>query len=102
MIDFYETQIKYHQDLNKNKLFNYILQSVETERNILILEKLSKLISSRKSLPILYTYDSILFDVHPEDGNELILEIKKVMESDGFPTDVEIGDNYKDMVKVEL
>jgi hypothetical protein len=95
-------KLTFDKDLNKNKVFNYILQSVETERNILILEKLSKLISSRKSLPILYTYDSILFDVHPEDGNELILEIKKVMESDGFPTDVEIGDNYKDMVKVEL
>ena len=95
-------KLTFDKDLNKNKVFNYILQSVETERNILILEKLSKLISSHKSLPILYTYDSILFDVHPEDGNELILEIKKVMESDGFPTDVEIGDNYKDMVKVEL
>ena len=95
-------KLTFDKDLNKNKVFNYILQSVETERNILILEKLSKLISSRKSLPILYTYDSILFDVHSEDGNELILEIKKVMESDGFPTDVEIGDNYKDMVKVEL
>lgn len=95
-------KLTFDKDLNKNKIFNYILQSVETERNILILEKLSKMISSRKSLPILYTYDSILFDVHPEDGNELILEIKKVMESDGFPTDVEIGDNYKDMVKVKL
>ena len=95
-------KLTFDKDLNKNKVFNYILQSVETERNILILEKLSKMISSRKSLPILYTYDSILFDVHPEDGNELILEIKKVMESDGFPTDVEIGDNYKDMVKVKL
>ncbi len=56
----------------------------------------------RKSLPILYTYDSILFDVDPSDGDEYILEIKKVMESDGFPTDVEIGDNYKDMVKTNL
>lgn len=92
----------YDSDLNKNKLFNYILQAVETERNILILEKLSQLGLSQKSLPILYTYDSILFDVHPEDGLGYILEIKKVMESDGFPTDIEIGDNYKDMVKVNL
>ena len=92
----------YNSDLNKNKLFNYILQAVETERNILILEKLSNMRHSHKSLPILYTYDSILFDVDPSDGLEYILEIKKVMESDGFPTDIEIGDNYKDMVKVNL
>ena len=92
----------YSSDLNKNKLFNYILQSVETERNILILEKLSKMRLSQKSLPILYTYDSILFDVHPEDGIDYIMKIKNVMESDGFPTDVEFGDNYKDMVKVKV
>ena len=95
-------KLVYDSDLNKNKLFNYILQAVETERNILILEKLSQLGLSQKSLPILYTYDSILFDVHPEDGLGYILEIKKVMESDGFPTDIEIGDNYKNMVKVNL
>ena len=92
----------FNQELNKNKLFNYILQSVETERNILILEKLSQLRLSQKSLPILYTYDSILFDVHPEDGIDYIMKIKNVMESDGFPTDVEFGDNYKDMVKVKV
>lgn len=95
-------KIELNDSLNKNKLFNYILQSVETERNILILEKLSNMIKSQKSLPILYTYDSILFDVDPSDGIEYILQIKKVMESDGFPTDIEIGDNYKDMVKVNL
>lgn len=95
-------KIEINDSLNKNKLFNYILQSVETERNILILEKLSNMIKSQKSLPILYTYDSILFDVDPSDGIEYILQIKKVMESDGFPTDIEIGDNYKDMVKVNL
>jgi hypothetical protein len=95
-------KLVYNSDLNKNKLFNYILQAVETERNILILEKLSNMRQSQKSLPILYTYDSILFDVDPSDGLEYILEIKKVMESDGFPTDIEIGDNYKDMVKVNL
>ena len=95
-------KIEIIDSLNKNKLFNYILQAVETERNILILDKLSNMRHDRKSLPILYTYDSILFDVDPSDGDEYILEIKKVMESDGFPTDVEIGDNYKDMVKTNL
>lgn len=95
-------KIEIIESLNKNKLFNYILQAVETERNILILDKLSNMRQDKKSLPILYTYDSILFDVDPSDGDEYILEIKKVMESDGFPTDVEIGDNYKDMVKTNL
>ena len=88
------------EDLNKNKLFNYILQSVETERNILILEKLFQLKLTQKSLPILYTYDSILFDVHVDDGVDYIKKVKQVMELDGFPTDVEVGDNYGNMVRV--
>jgi len=95
-------KIKYHQDLNKNKLFNYILQSVETERNILILEKLFQLKLTQKSLPILYTYDSILFDVHEDDGINYIKKVKEVMELDGFPTDVEVGDNYGNMVRVRI
>lgn len=97
-----QRKLVFHKDLNKNKLFNYILQSVETERNILILEKLSNMIQSEKSLPILYTYDSILFDVHPEDGIDYINKIKQVMEADGFPVETEVGDNYKDMVKVTI
>jgi hypothetical protein len=92
----------FNQDLNKNKLFNYILQSVETERNILILEKLFQLKLTQNSLPILYTYDSILFDVHEDDGIDYIKKIKAVMESDGFPTEVEVGDNYGNMVKLVI
>ena len=92
----------FNDDLNKNKLFNYILQSVETERNILILEKLFQLKLTQKSLPILYTYDSILFDVHEDDGIDYIKKVKEVMELDGFPTDVEVGDNYGNMVRVTI
>ena len=90
----------YNEDLNKNKLFNYILQSVETERNILILEKLFQLKLTQKSLPILYTYDSILFDVHEDDGIDYIKKVKEVMELDGFPTEVEVGNNYGNMVRI--
>ena len=90
----------YNEDLNKNKLFNYILQSVETERNILILEKLFQLKLTQKSLPILYTYDSLLFDVHEDDGIDYIKKVKEVMELDGFPTEVEVGDNYGNMVRI--
>ncbi len=94
-------KIEINDSLNKNKLFNYILQAVETERNILILDKLHRLDMGQQSIPILYTYDSILFDVHPDDEND-ILEVKKVMEMDGFPTELEIGVNYGNMVKSNI
>jgi len=94
-------KIKWSDDLNKNKLFNYILQSVETERNIIIIDKLSRL-TDKKSKPVLYTYDSILFDIHPDDGIDYVKTVMSIMQIGGYPTDVEVGDNYKDMVKVSI
>jgi len=96
----FKRKIQFSSHLNKNKLFNYILQSVETERNIIILDKLSKL-NPNYSLPILYTYDSILFDVNSDDVN-YISEVKSIMEKDGFPVGVEVGENYKEMVTTHI
>jgi len=96
----FKRKIVFSDDLNKNKLFNYILQSVETERNIIILDKLSK-IKTNGSLPILYTYDSILFDVRSDDST-YISEVKSIMEKDGFPVGIEVGDNYKEMVTTHI
>ena len=93
-----QRKIKFDENLNKNKLFNYVLQALETERNILILDKLSKINLNQKSVPILYTYDSILFDVDEGEDN-YIREVKKIMEKDGFPTQLEIGKDYDNMVK---
>lgn len=93
-----QRKIKFDENLNKNKLFNYILQALETERNILIIDKLSKINLNQKSVPILYTYDSILFDVD-ENGDNYIREVKKIMEKDGFPTQLEVGKDYDNMVK---
>ena len=96
-----QRKIKFDENLNKNKLFNYILQALETERNILILDKLSKINLNQKSVPILYTYDSILFDVDENEDN-YIREVKRIMEKDGFPTQLEVGNNYDNMVKSNI
>ena len=96
-----QRKIKFDENLNKNKLFNYVLQALETERNILILDKLSKINLNQKSVPILYTYDSILFDVDSNEDN-YIREVKKIMEKDGFPTQLEIGKDYDNMVKTNI
>lgn len=96
-----QRKIKFDDNLNKNKLFNYTLQALETERNILILDKLSKIDLNQKSIPILYTYDSILFDVD-EGEHKYIREVKRIMEKDGFPTQLEIGKDYDNMVKSDI
>jgi len=72
------------------KFFNYLLQATETEFNIEVMDKLRK---ERLPLPILYTYDSFLFEFDNSEV-ETIKKVKSVLESYGFPVKVDWGKNY--------
>ena len=72
------------------KYFNYLLQATETELNI---EAMKRLKENDLPLPILYTYDSFLFEFSPEEKN-IVKEVKSVLESFGYPTKVEFGNDY--------
>ena len=67
------------ENMNPQKLFNYVLQNMETSVNVEILFRIFKLLKGRNTKLVLYTYDSFLFDV---DENELpVLEqIKQVFD----------------------
>ena len=75
---------------NAQKFFNYILQATETEFNIEVMDGLKK---KGLPLPILYTYDSFLFEF---DDTEIdtIKKIKSVLESYGFPVRADWGNHY--------
>ena len=75
---------------NSQKFFNYILQATETEFNIEVLSKLKKL---QLPLPILYTYDSFLFEFDDSEV-ETIKLVKSVLESYGFPVKADWGSDY--------
>ena len=75
---------------NSQKFFNYILQATETEFNIEILNKLKE---KGLPLPILYTYDSFLFEFDDSEV-ETIKKIKSVLESYGFPVKADWGSDY--------
>ena len=75
---------------NGQKFFNYLLQATETEFNIEVMEKLRKL---QLPLPILYTYDSFLFEFDDSEV-ETIKKVKSVLESYGFPVKADWGKNY--------
>lgn len=71
----------------KNKVFNYHIQSLETEANVI---QLRSLIDSGLT-PILYTYDSMVFEIdskHPDDVTEVIGKIENVLM---FPYSTQIG-----------
>jgi hypothetical protein len=86
-------------DMNANKLFNYILQATETERNFKIINNVMELLQNKNSKLVLYTYDSFLFDYDINDGKQLILDIKTTMsENERYPVTIHAGKNYHDML----
>lgn len=89
------------KDMNANKLFNYMLQATETELNMRILSKVMDFLKDKKSKMVLYTYDSYLLDIHSDDFNSL-QNLKILIEGNGFPTKIEIGDRYSEMKSIDI
>ena len=85
-------------EMSRNKLFNYLIQLMETENNMKVLSNLIPFLESYKSKLILYSYDSFLFDFNLDDGVDFLKKIKKIIESNGlFPTKTSKGTNYHEM-----
>jgi len=85
-------------DMNRNKLFNYMIQLMETENNMKMLNNLIPFLESYKSKLILYSYDSFLFDFNLDDGVDFLKKTKEIIESNGlFPTKTSKGTNYHEM-----
>ena len=56
-------------EMNPQKLFNYLLQNLETSMNVRILWDMCSMLVGKKTKLVLYTYDSFLFDLSEEDEN---------------------------------
>ncbi len=82
------------KDMNPQKLFNYVIQSLETSRNVLILKEVLRFLQTKKTKVALYTYDAILFDFDLEDGKETLENLKKILEQGGkYPVKFKFGNN---------
>ena len=86
-----------HQDMNKNKLFNYLIQAYETERNIKTIIKLQKYLYDKHSTLVLYGYDSFTIDFNKKDGVDLLKQVKKILEQERYSTKVKAGVNLGEM-----
>ena len=65
------------ENMNPQKLFNYVLQNLETATNVRILIELHKLLRGKNTKLVLYTYDSFLFDVDKSEKLEIENIFKK-------------------------
>ena len=89
-------------DMNPNKLFNYMIQLMETERNISILDTFIFCMDEYRSKMVLYNYDAFLFDFdYKKDGLKYLKDMKWILEDEGkYPTRVYMGDNYHEMKEI--
>ena len=86
--------------MNKNKLFNYLIQAYETESNIKKILLIQNYLLNKKTKLILYGYDSFLFDFSKQDGVIVLKEIKNILERNGHMTKSQAGLNYGEMKSI--
>jgi hypothetical protein len=91
---------------SENKVFNYFVQSLEFEATILQLKSLLDYLDRKQSKLILYTYDAVLMDCHPDEIDSIVTATQVLLGSNSvnqtphtFPMRVYVGDNY-DTLKV--
>ena len=99
LTDIYRRRIvlENYDDLNKNKLFNYLIQALETESNIKKILKVQDYLLNKKTKLVLYGYDSFLFDFSQQDGVETLKDIKSILEEGKHFTKSKMGLNYGEM-----
>jgi hypothetical protein len=91
------------EDPTPSKVFNYMIQLAETELNLSAINKIRPLFDEKNSCPVLYTYDSVLFDYDMTDGKDLLKETIRILSHDGkFPMRVDYGTNYNDLKRLQL
>ena len=98
--DIYNKKIfkKNLSDMNKNKVFNYLIQLMETENNMRMLAELIPKLEAYKSKLVLYSYDSFLFDFYLPDEIDFLYVMKETIEQKGkYPVKVTKGWNYHKM-----
>ena len=81
------------RDIKPQTLFNYMIQAMETEQNVLIIESIQNMLKEYQSKLILYTYDALLFDIHPDEIS-ILKTIKHLMV---YPVKCKTGHNYNKM-----
>jgi hypothetical protein len=79
---------------NPQKIFNYLLQAVETEMNVDKMKRILDYIEGSGITFDLYTYDSFLFDVPTDVDKNMIRGLKEIIEDGGFPIKASWGLDY--------
>ena len=91
---------EHYSNITPTKLFNYMLQNLETEFNAGIIKSINELLKNYNTKLILYTYDSFLFDYDTRDTMQVFRDIITIL--GGVPFHLKVGTNYDEMRKINL
>jgi len=90
-------------DPSRTKVFNYMLQAAEVEFSFDSIDKINKFLKTKKTKLILYTYDSLLFDVALDvDGLVMMKDLKHLMQQNDFRVKSFAGKNYDEMILIDV
>lgn len=81
------------QNMNPQKLFNYVIQHWETYNNVALLKNIHYLLNGCKSKLVLYVYDAFLIDTAKED-KEKIREIINTFKQANLKIKTSYGTDY--------
>ena len=80
-------------NMNPQKLLNYLLQNLETATNVLILWDIFKLLRGKKTKLVLYVYDSFLLD-YDKSETELLEQIQEIFKKHQLQIKTKTGKDY--------
>jgi hypothetical protein len=81
------------ENMNPQKLLNYVLQNLETSFNVRILWDIFKILKGKKTKIVLYTYDSFLFDWDKEE-KQVLQDINQIFTKHKLIIKVTHGTSY--------
>lgn len=86
--------VKYYEDMTPMKLFNYIIQNLETKENVDKILELREFLVGTNTKLVMITYDSFLFDFDPNDGKDTLVGIKEILEKGDMKVKYKYGETY--------
>ena len=87
---FYSKEL---ENMNPQKLLNYVLQNLETANNICILYDIFKILRGKNTKLVLYVYDSFLFD-YDNSEPDVMLKILGIFNKYNLQIKTKKGTNY--------
>lgn len=87
-------------DATENKLFNYFVQNYEFESTVSRLRELLDYLNTKQSKLVLYTYDAVLIDCHPDELIEIQARSNAILGANKYPLRSYIGSNYNELKEI--